>query len=427
MTRNRNLHRPAVPSGPALSGPTPQQRPAPGRAVVHPGAMRQLAPDMQNMQQLLSEEQSGNFGVFYPDGRPNIRQVRNLERSMVAHFQDPRVGLPNPSAEAPFDRTEPLDRIAKNQAFGFQVQPDRLIDLPPGDAGAGKSVYRRGHFFARLDNPANNTVAGNPFDKAIGMATYVSSDCRPRFWHVSFFGLGIQRSANLVPVQPLTDSQILSDQLLPTITGAVASPDFVPAITQLQGRVMVFDESGQRFYDVDILGNRSFDVYAWGVTAFVLGPANVNVVPEQSFYQVNPGTGGNLPQTALAGLVEDSIVGVRIVPIAANSTQNPENRTITVLTNDVDDTRVPIPPGTRKVQVISHETALVAATYSIRFDAGNDGTFIGNANMGFIDINAGESKSDIILVPNAAQIVFSPGAGAPAVAGWSLIFTVESQ
>ena len=426
MTRNRNLHRPPMPSGPAPSSQITQQRPGPARSVVNPGAMRQLAPDIQNMQQLLREEQSGNFGVFYPDGRPDIRQVRNLDRSMVAHFQDPRVGLPNPSAEAPFDRTEPLDRVAKNQAFGFQVQPDRLIDLPPGDAGAGKSVYRRGHFFARLDDPANNTVAGNPFDKAIGMATYVSTDCRPRFWHVSFFGIGIQRTVNREFVQPLTDNQILSDQLLPTITGATASPDFIPAITQLQGRVMVFDESGQRFYDVDILGNRSFDVYAWGVT-FVLGPANAATVPDQSFYQVNPGTGGNLPQTALAGLVEDSIIGVRIVPIVSNSTQNPENRTITVLTNNVDDTRVPIPPGTRKVQIISHESALVAAAYSIRFDAGNDGTFIGNANMGFIDINAGESKSDIILVPNAAQIVFSPGALAPAVAGWSLIFTVESQ
>lgn len=406
MTRKRNLHK------------TPLAR----------GPVQQLSPEMRNMQQMLSAEQTGNFGVLYPDGRPSIREIRDLERAAVAHFDDNRVMLPNPYAEAPFDRTEPQNRIAKNQAFGFQVLPERLIDLPPGDAGAGKSMYRRSHFFARLDNPANNIVAGNPFDKAIGMATYVSSDCRPRFWHVSFFGIGIQRVANLVPVEPLTDNQILSDQFLPTTTGAVASPDFIPAITQLQGRVMVHDESGQRFYDVDILGNRSFDFYGWGVTAFVLGPANVDAVPEQSMYEVNRNTGGAiLPQTPFAGLVEDSIIGVRIVPIVLNSTQNPENRTITVITNDVDETRVPIPPGTRKVQIICHEPAIVASTYSIRFDSGDDGTFVGNASQGIININAGESKSDVILVPNSSQIVFTPLLGAPAAAGWSLIFTVEAQ
>lgn len=398
------------------------------RAVVPASVSEQVNPQMQGMRQSLSAEQTGNFGTLYPDGRPNIRQVRNLERSMVAHFQDPRVGLPNPSAQAPFDRTEPQGRIAKNQALGFQVQPDRLIDLPPGDAGAGRSVYRRSHFFSRLDDPANNIVAGNPMDKAIGMATYVSSDCRPRFWHISFFGIAVQRAANNVAVQPLTNNEILSEQLLPTSNGVAAtSPDFIPAITQLQARIMVFDESGQRFYDVDIMGNRSMDVYAWGVTAFVLGPGNFGAVPEQSMYEVNRGNGGNLPQTALAGLVEDAIIGVRIVPIVINSTQNVENRTITVLTNNVDVTRVPIPPGTRKVQVISHETAAVAALYDIRFDSGDDGTFIGSAVQGLIDINAGESKSDVVLVPNSSQITFTPLGGAPAVAGWSLIFTVESQ
>lgn len=398
------------------------------KSQFSPEAVHRLSLEMRNMQQRLSADQTGNFGVLYPDGRPNIREVRDLERASVAHFQDPRVMLPNPQTDAPFDRTEPQDRIAKNQAFGFQVLPERLIDLPPGDAGAGKSMYRRSHFFARLDNPANNIVAGNPFDKAIGMATYVSSDCRPRFWHVSFFGIGIQRVANRIAVEPLTDNQILSDQLLPTITGAVASPDFIPAITQLQGRVMVHDESGQRFYDVDILGNRSLDVYAWGVTAFVLGPANIDAVPGQAMYEVNRNNGGAaIPQQAFEGLVEDAIIGVRIVPIVINSTQNPENRTITVITNDADETRVPIPPGTRKVQIISHEPAPVAAAYTIRFDSGDDGTFIGSANQGRIDLNAGESKTDIILVPNSSQIVFTPAVGAPAAAGWSLIFTVESQ
>ncbi len=398
------------------------------RSVVPAAVAEQMTPAVQAMQERLRAEETGNFGVLHPDGRPDIREVRNLERSMLAHFDDPRIMLPNPSAEAPFDRTEPLGKIAKNQALGFQVQPDRLIDLPPGDAGAGKSVYRRTHMFARLDSPANSIVAGNPMDKAIGMATYVSSDCRPRFWHVSFFGIAVQRVGNAVALQPLSDNEILSQQLKPTSDGLVAtSPDFIPAITQLQGRVMVFDESGQRFYDVDIMGNRSLDVYAWGVTAFILAPANVGAVPEQAAYEVNRGSGGNLPQTGLAGFVEDAIIGVRVVPIVINSTQNTENRTITVLTNDVDVTRVPIPPGTRKVQIISHEIAAIAVLYTIRFDAGDDGTFAGSTALGIININAAESKSDIILVPDSVQITFTPLGGAPVVAGWSLVFTVESQ
>ncbi len=393
------------------------------RAVMRgydPAAHAQIA-------QMLDAPQTSPEGVLYPDGRPNISQVRDAERHAIQPLQVPHVRLPNPTETAPFDRTQPLDRVAKNEALGFQVQPERLIDLPPGDAGAGKSVYRRGHIFSRLDNPATGIVAGNPFDKSIGFATYRSSDCRPRFWHVSFFGIAVQRVANLVPLQPLTQSEILSQQLDPIITGGAAvTPVFVPAISQMKGRVMVFDESGQRFFDVDVLGNRSFDIYAWGVTAFVLMPGNFDE-PDQTSYQVNPGSGGDLPQASLGGIVEDALIGVRIVPIVINSTQNDENRTIGVVTGNVAPTRVPIPPGAKKVQVISTETPLIAASYDIRFDAGDDGTFAGRSDLGVIDINAGQTRSDEILIPNAVQIIFTPGAGSPAAAGWSLVFTVESQ
>jgi hypothetical protein len=381
----------------------------------------------EQISQRLQAEQTGPEGVLYPDGRPNIGRMRDAERDAVAHLQVPHVMLPNPSADAPFDRTQPLSRIAKNEAFGFQVQPDRLIDLPPGDAGAGSSVYRRGHIFSRLDNPATGIVAGNPFDKSIGFATYRSSDCRPRLWHVSFFGIAVQRVANLVPLAPLTESEILSEQLDPVVTGAVAvTPRFVPAISQMKGRVMVFDESGQRFFDVDVLGNRSFDIYAWGVTAFVLMPGNFGD-PDQTSYQVNPGSDGNLPQQSLAGIVEDSLIGIRIIPIVINSTQSDENRTIGIVTGNVAPTRVPIPPGAKKVQIISTETPTIAATYRIDFDAGDDGTFAGRSDLGVIDINVGQTRSDDILIPNAVQIIFTPLVGAPGSAGWSLVFTVESQ
>ncbi len=401
---------------------------------VAAAVQQQHLDQMESMAMQLGAEETGNFGVLYPNGSQTISQVRDMEREANRQFNNPLVKLPNPTAEPPFDRMEQQGRDAKNQAFGFQVQPDRLIDLPPGDAGAGKSVYRRTHVFSRLNSSAVDfagPVAGNPFDKAIGMATYVSSDCRPRFWHISFLGIGVQRVANANALEPLTNNEILSQQLLPVTNNAVPTGRFVPAITQLKGRIMVFDESGQRFYDVDIMGNRSIDVYAWGVTAFILAPGNFyENVPQQSAYEVNVQNGGQaVPQTEFEGLVDDSIIGVRIVPIVINSTQNTENRTIAISTPDEDIlTRVPIPPGTLKVQIICQEGALIAADYLIQFDAGTDGTFAGRSDLGIIDINPGQSRSDVVLVPSSSQILFDfVGAGVVTEVGWSIIFVVEAQ
>jgi hypothetical protein len=180
------------------------------------------------------------------------------------------------------------------------------------------------------------------------------------------------------------------------------------------------------------MGNRSIDVYAWGVTAFILAPGNFyEGAPQQAAYEVNTSNGGQpTPQTAFEGLVEDSIIGVRIVPIVINSTQNTENRTVTLVRPgaDVLTSRIPIPPGTLKVQVICHEDATIAADYLIRFDAGDDGTFVGRSDLGIIDINAGQSRSDLVLVPSSSQILIDySGAGGSTVTGWSIIFVVEAQ
>jgi len=397
---------------------------------IPPGLREQHAAEMGMLGQQLSAEQTGNFGVLYPNGRPNISQVRDLERETVQHLQDPRVYLPNPNRQAPMDRMRSLDRVAKDEALGFQTQPDRIIDLPPGDAGAGQSVYRRTHIFARLNasTSPDAPVAGNPFDKAIGMATYRSSDCRPRFWHISFFGIGVQRVANANPLLPLTNNEILSQQLDPITNNIVPTGRFVPAVSQMKGRIMAFDESGQRFYDVDVLGNRSLDIYAWGVTAFILAPGNFyEGFPEQAAYEVNTQNGGQpTPQTAFEGLVEDSIIGVRIVPIVINSTQNTENRTLTTVTSGPGETRIPIPPGTIKVQAFCQEGAAIAATYTLRFDAGDDGTFLGRSDLGILDFIPGTARTDIVLVPNAAQIIIDPPQD-PGVVGWSFVFEVEAQ
>jgi len=397
------------------------------KMVTPAAAQAQVQPNFDMLAQQVGSPQTGNFGVLYPDGRPNIKQVRNLERSMVQHFQDPRVRLRNPEQRAPFDRTDPQSREAKNQAFGFQLQPDRIIDLPPGDSGAGKSVYRRTQTFARLNGASNITdpVAGNPFDSSIGMATYVSSDCRPRFWHVSFFGIGVQRIANEEPLLPLTPDEILSNQLRPNSIGATSGRKYVPAVSLMQGRIMAFDESGQRFYDVDVIGNRSLDIYAWGVTAFILGPGNYG--SDQGFYEVNRGSDGNLPLQPLRGIVEDAFIGVRIVPIVINSTQNHENRTVTIVVPNDEVSRIPIPPGTLRVQAICQDGPAAASSFTLRFDTGNNGTAVMRTDVGIIDINPGQSRSDIVLVPNSSQIIIEPNDGAPITTGWSFVFEVEGQ
>jgi len=404
------------------------------RAAMHPAVQQQHAESMAQLKSMLESEQTGNFGVLYPDGRPSIKEVRDVERSAIARFNDPRVMLPNPTADAPFDRTEPQSRVAKNEALGFQVQPDRIIDLPPGDAGAGQSVYRRTHVFSRLNasTSPDAPVAGNPFDRAIGMATYVSSDCRPRLWHVSFFGIGVQRVANAIPLAPLSNNEILSEQFSPVDGNILPTRRFIPSISQLKGRIMAFDESGQRFYDVDMLGNRSLDIYAWGVTAFILAPGNFyEGVPEQTAYEVNTQNGGiEVPQTEFEGIVEDSIIGVRIVPIVINSTQNVENRTVTVVVpagTPADPARVPIPPGTLKVQVICHDGAAAASAFNLRFDAGNDGTFLGRSDLGILDFNPGQARTDLVNVPNSTQIIITPNADPSPETGFSFIFVVESQ
>lgn len=378
---------------------------------------------------------------LYPGGRPDIREIRDMERAAMVGQAQPGADLLNPNIPAGegFDRTQPQGRIAKNQALGFQVQPSRIIDLPPGDAGAGKSMFRRTQVFARLDNPANNVVAGNPMDRAIGISTHRSSDGRPRFWHVSFFGIAVQRVANApTTLEPLSESEILSAQLEPVdnMAAGITTEEYVPAISQLKGRVLIQDESGGRYFDVDIMGNRSFDVYAWAVTTFILVPGNGGT--DQGGYEVlrvptPPGATTNpAPLQTLSGLVEDSIVAARVVPIVINSTQNEDQRTITIVTGDVANglTRVPIPPGAKTVQVISHEALSAAANqgYRIYFDAGNDGTFVGRSDLGLIDLNPGTRSSDPVLIPNAAQIIFDPfDPGLGAINGWSLIFTVESQ
>ena len=105
---------------------------------------------------------------------------------------------------------------------------------------------------------------------------------------------------------------------------------------------MVFDESGQRFVDVDVLGTRSMNLYGFGVTVFAL--------IKEDGYEIDRQRDDN----ALLGpgILDQSVVGARIVPIRSNDTKNINNRTVTIISPPAPapPTIIPIPPGAKRVQ-----------------------------------------------------------------------------
>ena len=181
---------------------------------------------------------------------------------------------------------------------------------------------------------------------------------------------------------------------------------------------MIHDESGQRFFDVDVIGTRSFSVYAFGVTVFLL------VKPPG--YEVDEQNPDSLIPIDTAGLgVEDDIVGARIVPIFTNRTENIQNRTISITIDSVDRRIIPIPPGARRVQIFSNEPLPEALPWLVQFWTGR-GAFASRPDLGIIDFQPGQSKTAIIEIPNASAISIGTLINPPPVpTGFTLIFEVE--
>jgi len=167
---------------------------------------------------------------------------------------------------------------------------------------------------------------------------------------------------------PLPDDEILRfapgiPQGVP-VTGVTANvARGVPLVSTTKFRVMVFDESGQRFVDVDVIGTKTMQVYGFGVTVFAL-------IKEEG-YEIDRQRNDNEP---LAGIVDQSVVGARIIPIRTNFTENPHNRTVTVSHPGGDPSSVvtvPIPPGSRKLQVYSIDGAVRFTEYLITMSTGD--------------------------------------------------------
>ena len=321
-------------------------------------------------------------------------------------MRNPQPTLPNPNP-APFDRKQPHSWQDRQRGFGLSVRPFNINELAPGDAGADLSQFRRGQFFVQLAGAGFN-VSDLIWNIPVGMSTARSSDTRPRFFHVTFFNNGVIREP-IAPVGPLDESQIQ--------TASGQAPD----IAMVRGRVQIQDESGGRFFDVDVMGSRSFSIYAFAVTTFILLPSTPDGIVRGS--EVNR----QAPeQPSLGpGIVEDSFASGRVIPIFQNATQITDNITDTAVVPLGGTAFIPIPPGTTRVQLTtSFTSALLPADYVIAFSA--TPTVTAASAMGAIFMIPGTTQTETIEVPNARFIVFIDSAIAPLVRTWIATFTVEA-
>jgi len=350
--------------------------------------------------------------------RLSIGNIRSIERADAYRLKNPNVSLPNPTAIPPLDRMRSQPYEAKVQSLGLGPNyPQHFWQLLRGDAGAGSSAYRRTTLFQQLAAPGIR-AASTPYSKSIELATQKSSDQRPRYWQVSLLGIG-RIIETPVPIDPLSD-----DEILDTASG-ISQSAFIPApfdvvrgiplISTTKFRIMVHDESGQRFVDVDCIGTRSFSVYGFGVTVFAL-------IKDEG-YEVDRQVE---PQQPLAGMLDQSIVGARVIPIRTNFTQNPNNNTVTAnQPADVDVMIVPIPPGSKTVQVFNLTSNARFGEFFMNFqniDPLAPGISGSPGAMGEISPEPGKANSAIYQIPDANSIVIIRSVFPASDTLWSFVF-----
>jgi hypothetical protein len=309
-------------------------------------------------------------------------------------------------------RNQPYD--AKVRSLGLAPNiPRHFWQLLKGDAGAGSSIFRRTTLFQQLAAPGFRSAA-TMYSKAIEIATMRSKDQRPRYWQVSLLGVGRVIETG-VPIGPLSDDEILRTapgirQGEPTVFPVARG---VPLVSTTKFRIMVHDESGQRYFDVDCLGTRSLNLYGWGVTVFAL-------INEEG-YEVNR---QGAEQEQFIGLLDQTIVGARVLPIRSNFTQNPQNRTVTVNFVPPDAAFVvPIPPGSKRVQVTCLDGParfLENAVTMQNIDPINSGASGTNGAMGRILPEPGKPSSPIMRVADANTITVLRITQNPTL--WSFVF-----
>jgi len=365
----------------------------------------------------------------------SIGDIRQAQRDEVRQYRNKDVYLPNPSETPIIDKRRSLSKRSKRHALGMRQTPERLFELVVGDAGAGQTVYRKIHAFYQLAEPPvalPNRLSRSPYSTALAIATERSLTQNPKYWHVSVYGIGVRRPSIVggPPLAPLSDAEVTSRQFIayqvefPAGVFVNISPAFVPSVPTAQVRIMVHDESGQRFFDADVIGSRSFSLYGFGVTVFLLVKPGGYEVDAQNPGSVIPFTGNGLG-------VEDDLVGARIVGLFSNRSNSVQNRSLSITVNPADFAGVaprivPIPPGARTVQIFSHDP-LPAVDWLLQFWYGGASSAGGSRpDVGIIDWEpVGLARTSIITIPNAPSIAITPTNPLAAARSFSLVFEVE--
>lgn len=374
-----------------------------------------------------------NIDVADIPGEQDGSLVPGVPAPDSGRYFDPRDIPPelqcNPVIQGLYPELNPQPQSSQTP-FNFERLPQQLYQLPRGDAGGGDTLFRRTQIFARLDDPNNSRlVPGNPFNLAVPIGTQRSSDARPRYWHCSFYGVGIRRFLT-APASPLDQGEIIAQSFRGNSGVALAGSTaaYVPTITTMMARVMIHDESGGRYVDVDIIGTRSLSFYGFSATVFIMIPGTTGS------YEVSQSTPAN--NTQLTGLVEDAMVGARVVPYAfPRNNFDPNITTVSVCHDGTAEESciVPIPPGSRTVQVLNIGTEANQQNYTLRFDTGPDGVDTATAfagitfSMGPIVINGTTFLSEIIRIPQPSnQIIITSGAGDVDATQFDFMFNVTA-
>ena len=363
---------------------------------------------------------SDTFRRFARPPQPlTLEAVRNIERSNIKTLNDNSVYLSNPVTGALFDRRSPQAYEQKVYGLGLAPNiPKHFWQLIKGDSGAGSSIYRVAELFQELA-PLGERTAATPYSKAIELATLRSTDGRPRYFHTSLFSVGQVFISNAATVpRSLNEATRFAAGIpsgTPSITGNTQLG--IPQFGTTQFRIMVHDESGQRFVDVDVLGTRSMNLYGFGVTVFAL--------IKEDGYEIDRRRVDNPPLGP--GILDQSVVGARIIPIKRNDTKNINNRTVSIISpaGRENVTVLPIPPGARTVQGYTNA-------------AGADAVLVFFATIDPLDPTAGAvvgtqgvinfppaplTHTDKYNVPNANSIVLINIADEP-LRGWIFVFEV---
>jgi len=222
-----------------------------------------------------------------------------------------------------------------------------LEDLKIGDAGAGYRRLKRNIIFSRLfDNVDESTL--NPFSRVYTVAqdpppggTY--DNCRIKLFSVHFWGQSLIRMGDLG-----------NDFFLPDRTGNGPVGPLTQVPTPLKGYIKTDDGMWQIF---DILGARTFQVYATHIDAGFLAP-------EASYDASALPLDGSL-DTSFDGLVDQSYLGVSISQVVVNSTQVEDDYTRVVRFEDGGpEILVPVPGGARSVCVSTDSVVPVVMNFT---------------------------------------------------------------